>query len=108
MRVKPPGRATPGGCWPPPAWVDGGQILKEYVPLSARKLGLFRDGETVSETGEDVELLWMFGWTGMNSWAEGLRHWDFCESCAMLFGMLLKEFGLSKSAEEKKRTWRRS
>lgn len=68
MRVKPPGRATPVGLWPPPAWVDGGQILKEYVPLLARKLGLFSEGETVRETGEDVELLWMFCWIGPKDW----------------------------------------
>ena len=46
--------------------MDGGQILNEQVPLCARKLGLFRDGETVRETGEDVELLWKIElfWTG--------------------------------------------
>lgn len=56
--MKPPGRETPGGFLPAVSWLAGGQILNEYVPLCSKKLGLFSEGETVRDTGEDAELLW--------------------------------------------------
>lgn len=58
MMVNPPGRETPGWLLPSVAWLAGGQILNEHVPFCVKKLGVFRDGETVRVTGEEAEMLW--------------------------------------------------
>lgn len=54
--MKPPGKMAVGGFWFLASWLAGGQILKEYVPLCPKKLGVFNDGETVRETVEEVEF----------------------------------------------------
>lgn len=94
--MKPPGKATPGRFWSLVPWLVGGQILNEYVPLCPRKLGVFREGETVRETGEDVELFWKgqteLTWLETNDWA-GFKM--DCECCGKVKDPFLQESGCS-------------